>query len=77
MTQSEELLVKTLCETAGRRIRAGQSAEKIRRELLAQVERAFARTHTEPELAALIPGKVELAGRVLDEILAGLETGRN
>jgi hypothetical protein len=77
MTPSEELLVATLRESIPPRLRAGHGTGKIKRELLAQVERSLGRTHVEPALAALIPGRIELARRVLDEELAGLEEERN
>lgn len=71
------MLVDTIRSSIGPRLRAGQSAEQVRRDLLAQVRRAFGKTHTDPALALLVPGKVELAGVVLDEALAGLEPSRN
>ncbi len=77
MTRSDRLLVATLRRSVASRLLAGDDPDRIRAELMARVARSFGKAYTGPELAHLLPGKLELAGRTLDALLSGETAGRN
>ena len=77
MTRSERLLVAGLRSSVSSRLLAGDDPARIKTELLAQVERSFGKAYQAPELTPLLPARVELAERTLDELLSGETAGRN
>jgi len=77
MTRSDRLLVDTLRRDASAQLAAGNNPDRIRAELLAQIERSFGKVYAAPDLAHLLPGKLELAAWTLDGLLSAETASRN
>ena len=77
MPRSDRLLVDTLRRSVAARLLAGDDPARVRAELMDRVGRSFAKAYQGPDLAPLLPGKLELARAALDGQLAALkEAGR-
>lgn len=77
MTRSDRLLVATLRRSVASRLLAGDAPARVRAELLDRVGRSFGKAYQAPDLAHLLPGKLELAGRTLDGLLSAETAARN
>ena len=77
MTRADRLLVTTLRRSVSIRLLAGDDPARIKTETLARVTRSFGRAYAAPDLADLLPGKLELARRTLDALLSVETAGMN
>jgi len=62
VTRSDRLLLATLRRSVASRLLAGDDPARVRAELMDRVGRSFGKAYAGPDLAPLLPGKLELPG---------------